>query len=310
MNISAISFSSPVRQISSRKIPAFSGSGSLHSDVFQSSLKTVKLDNETVKGSFIKDISLKDRQGNNVSGFIIQNKDNFYACTGDTVLCRMNIKEKKDCIYISELYGQNNKGKYKGAGTELIKYAVEQSRNKGHEGVIKLFMAGSPSFYYKNNFRMTEESDEDYIGANAILDYCTRYGETCSSMNSYHSFAPLMVLDKKGADALMQGIRLTDESKSQKLYDKVIDLPWETLDAVADFCDFGDRFAIQLISKDGEGVRQITCLTGKNENGKLVSSGADDMFDDYFDEEAVQNALYEALDYVQKNIYDNSEDLM
>ncbi len=52
-------------------------------------------------------------------------------------------------IYVYDLQGQNNKGKYKGAGCELVKVAVNESIKSGYKGKLNACMADSLPFYFK-----------------------------------------------------------------------------------------------------------------------------------------------------------------
>ncbi len=179
-----------------------------------------------IKGTFVKNVTIKDSKGKNTKAFIIQEvKDGncYYLCTDKEALCRMEIREKNSpCggyIYINALYGQSNDDRYKGAGTELIKFAAQKSRDAGFGGRLQLCMAGSFPFYFKNNFR-TGRGYPDHTRKDAYLDYMTRKNLSQDDIYKKDWDGITVILDETGARALLDDKRFFDKSKSETMYSK------------------------------------------------------------------------------------------
>ncbi len=217
-------------------------------------------------GRRIKSIALKDTKGNDIPGFIIQeieDENSYYACTKKCALCEMNISRAHPFgtgyIFINSLYGQSNNGEVKGAGTELIKLAIEKSKATGCDGRLELSMAGSYPFYFKNNFR-AGRGYSDYLRKDAVLDYMTRHKLIPEMIWKKKWDSINVILDEKGAKALLKGERFFDTSTSETMYSKNIEYQGKdgktcTADIDIDFCDFSKSdirdgtFVIQTILK-------------------------------------------------------------
>lgn len=187
--------------------------------------------------TFLENITLKDIKGNNVNALLLQNKadkNNYYvAIKKDNEykgLCRMHISDTNDFIFIDSLYGQNNEGEYKGAGTELIKYAVNLSRQKGHNGRIRLLAAGSFPFCYKNNFRIADPLSSAYryisdfndfdnrASMDALMNCAARSNSGCTFDWPLTWEKPELELTEDAADALMRGERLYLDDEYETMY--------------------------------------------------------------------------------------------
>ena len=143
---------------------------------YHPSIKTLKCGDDEVSGQLVRYIDLTKRKENEaIKGFIIKDLDNgqYYACAGDEALCKMRLSKEDGYIYIDELFGQNNRGEYKGMGTELVKLAIDFSKKEGCKGEVFVVATGSFPFYYKNNFRISNYKQNALI-QNAILDYLSR----------------------------------------------------------------------------------------------------------------------------------------
>ncbi len=220
----------------------------------------------------IKCVKLKDSANNSyIDGYIIKDSKNRYIMyVNGEKKCFMDVVPTDECLHLDFICNTDGSKSIKGSGKELVKYAVQLSKEMGNKGRVKLYAAGSQPFHYKNNFRimkhpvpMLDHSNE----YNAALDYATRKGVEPKKILYMWNCAPMMFLDEKNAQALENGIRLIDNSKSRVLYSKEIDGEWYDMD----FCDLGDDFVLQLINKDyDKGSAQKAILEGKIENGKLV----------------------------------------
>lgn len=170
-----------------------------------------------LEGKVVKNIKLKDAAGKKVQGYILESTktlDEYFVATKDEVLCRMKISDFGDSLSVNALYGQANNGKYKGAGTELLKFAVQKSKDAGKGGRLELTVGGSPRFYYKNNFRQTPHS-KNYLRENAVLDFITRQDINIDNVWGKFWNTPYVVLEEKEAEALLHGKRLYEESHSE-----------------------------------------------------------------------------------------------
>lgn len=270
----------------------------LECDTFESpSIRIIRnTDGRGITGKTVKNLTLENRKdGRPVDGFIIQDFNRsypqYFVGADGKNQGRMILTEGKGCMMVEELYGHYNKGEFKGAGSELIKFAVEQSEEKGFNGRLKLFIGGSFPFYYKNNFRIVSDSNLP----NAALDYITRTGASVDAI--WKSNWPVKAyLDDDGVKALKEGRRLYEETKSQTLYSKEVKFSgWKRpLNIDMHFCDLGDSFAILMIDKNAKRGAVLGGLEGKIENGQLIP----DELDKYLawnDDEEVQQELHNAL---------------
>ena len=208
-----------------KNLPSFKN---IKKDTFEhSNIILIKNWDSVVKGEIVKKIILKDLSGKKVKGYILKDisrENQYFVCANGKNQCRMIISEDEDSIYIEELYGHNNIGEFKGAGTELLKFASEISLEKGYKGKLSLKMGGSFPFYYKNNFRIDENHTDDVNIKNAALDYITREGVPKNKLWLAHWSTPIVILDEKNAKLMRNSKRLIDSSKSAVLYSKNINL--------------------------------------------------------------------------------------
>ena len=237
--------------------------------------KTITLpgiyDKTKIEAEYIKDVILKDAAGKDVRAFLAKSKDTnstYYICLPQKILCGMSIYDIEDHIYIKALYGQKHDGKYKGAGTELLKFAAQESIRCGHNGKIKLCMGGSPVFYYKNNFR-TENNGYEDVKKNAAMDYMARNNLT---LNDFYlnGWCTNVVLNPKEAAALLDGKRLYKQSSSSTICNKNIGYKINGKEYFAnvdiDFADlsnsesFKNTYVIQAILKSSGKMLQIADL--------------------------------------------------
>jgi len=276
-----------------------------------------------IRGTIVKSIPLKDSNGKNIQGFIIQEVEDencFYACTKENALCRMEIRPKQSLgggyIYINALFGQENNGVIKGAGTELLKFAAQKSMDMGFDGRLELCMAGSYPFYFKNNFR-TGRGYPDHQRKDAVLDYITRHNVPKDTVWKKDWDSPVMILDEKGAAALLEGRRLYDESKSETMYSKIIQCTEKngreySIDTDIDFCDFStsdpkkNAYTIQAIIKSDENFyTQAAALNMElleDENGKKYFD-ANNLYTEKLGkplEDAVKDELFKAAEIKAK----------
>lgn len=135
-------------------------------------------------------------------------------------------------------------------------------------------MADSLPFYYKCNFRITKNSDAEYLKKNAFIDYMTRNPEfnTEDYMANGWCMPNGTFLDENGAKALLDNERFIDKSMSKTMYETVLN---DDIHIDVDFCDFSHEqslnksYLIQLINKDKTTVPQMGTLEFNinNENG-------------------------------------------
>ena len=231
-----------------------------------------------IRGRLVKNITLKDSKGKETPGFIIQeieDENTYYACTKKCALCEMSITRAHPFgtgyIFINSLYGQSNDGQIKGAGTELVKFAIQKSKEAGCDGRLELCMAGSYPFYFKNNFRAGRGYPEHLI-MDAALDYTTRKNLWPNDFWKHNFDSINVILDEKGAEALLLGERFFDNSKSETMYSKTLECKSESgkeylMDSDVDFSDLSgsepeeNACVIQIILKGKENFhKQIAAL--------------------------------------------------
>ena len=170
-----------------------------------------------------KNVTLSDVNGNEVKAQLIEQpkfrkKTDYYGPTTKAYCIKKGLKNlgyiifadssTKDCIMIHELFTHEHASRtYKGAGTELLKAAVQESFNRGYNGRAVVFAAHNPPpyvFYYKNNFRPYMHQTK-YI---PLLDFAASHPDVnirhlMPNVNSLY-----MRIDEDGARALINGIQL------------------------------------------------------------------------------------------------------
>ncbi len=210
----------------------------------------------------VKSVYLKDTDGNDVKALLVKNtaaKSQYFIVKDDETLCRIFFSDNGENIYVYDLQGQNNKGKYKGAGCELVKVAVNESIKSGYKGKLNACMADSLPFYFKNNFRILNGASA--LKENAFIDYMTRHPEfdTEDFMANMWSIPNGECLDEKGASALLENKRFINNSASETMYETTFkNDKGEIIKADVDFCDFsndlsvGGSYIIQIINKEGK----------------------------------------------------------
>lgn len=237
--------------------------------------KTIEIsgiyDEAKIKAKHIKDITLKDTKGKEVKAFLAKSEEaenNYYICLPQKTLCGMSMYGIQDYICIKALYGHRHSRRCKGAGTELLKFAVQESIKQGYGGKIKLCMGGSPVFYYKNNFR-TENNGYEDVKKNAALDYMARNNLTLDVFY-LDNWCTNVVLKPKEAAALLEGKRLYEQSSSGTICNKNIEYKINGKQYFAnidiDFADlsncesFENTYVIQAILKSNGKMFQIANL--------------------------------------------------
>lgn len=271
----------PNLSILNYKTPSFRGNFAQSKDSFirttSKRMETIKnIRGQDITGVVVKDVVFKDRENNPVCGFLMQDindKNQYFAAAKGENQCRMLISEEENCIFVEELYGKNNHGEIKGAGSELLKYAVEKSLILGHGGKVELQMAGSLPFYFKNNFRLSNKRYRYANIQNAAIDYITRTKTEKNKLWHADWSTPIITLTPRNAQKLLSGERISDKSKSQILYSSLIDTEKRKYEIDMDFCDLEDCFVLQMINKKAKSCAQMATLEGKIENGKLIPNG-------------------------------------
>ena len=208
MKISNINFSY-TSQIKNQNRLNFCALRSLTKDTFETStIKTAVI--EDVKGNKIKAAIKEEKDKTNLSD---KNPKTISINIGDKKLGHavMYDTKQKDALYLKELYTEENFARhYIGAGTELLKCAVEESKKRGYSGRITLCAENSPPpfvFYYKNNFTAAPEVSL----YNAAIDYAARNNIPVEKLLPEGLLSLDMELDEKGAEALLEGERLFEE---------------------------------------------------------------------------------------------------
>ena len=245
----------------------FCGANSLSKDIFEKSP--------------IKTVTIKNTKGNNVDAII---KEEFYKDdTGffgtNPKMLSLNVNGKRlgyavmydskdeDELYVKELYTEENfRRHYKGAGTELLKCLVEESKKRGHKGKISLTASNVPPpfvFYYKNNFQAISKYPQ-YIAA---IDYAARNNVPVSKLLPDGVSALTIQLDEEGAEAFLAGKKLYEQKNSFTIAKTNI----SNKEFEASYTEAEDGcFYFQIISKNVDKKQQRWFATGKftEENGK------------------------------------------
>ncbi len=294
----------------------------LREDIFTPKIMTLDMPGrwgeEGVQGKVIKKISLQKRSGGKAPGYILQSTKNnytYYACTEDEALCRMRLYlDRNNQMYVDSLYGQAGHGKYKGAGTELLKFAVQKSKKEGDKGRLWLTVGGSPKFYYKSNFRISPKI-KDHVRKNAVYDLATRQNLYMDDIWDKYWDVPNLTLEIKEAGALLSGERLCDKTHSEYMGDKEIEYQTKKgekrkMTIGLDFSDLSNCtntenvFVAQAYRKDGERMKpcsNIEMRLLKDENSDKYLN-IDTFNVDYIAKEEVMEALMEVVEAKSKEL--------
>lgn len=167
-----------------------------------------------LEGNEIKAIIIEEPYDDN-TGFFGSDPKKFTLFADNKKLAyaiSYNGDKKYGGMFVKELFGEENYQRhYKGIGTELLKCLVKESKKQGNKGKIFLNASHIPApfvFYYKNNFQVSGNRTKQH---NATIDYAARNNIPISSLlpNWFSSLS--MVLDEKGANALLKGERLYEK---------------------------------------------------------------------------------------------------
>lgn len=240
------------------------------SDTFETKTIDVKMGDYKIKCKPVKSVSIKDTEGNDTKALLVQSKatkGQYFIIKDDETLCRIFFADDGKNTYIYDLQGQNHKGKYKGAGCELIKTAIDASIKNGHNGKLSLCMADSLPFYFKCNFRIPKD-EPNALKKNAFVDYMTRHPEFKTEdfmANAWQRMPNGECLDEKGAAAFLEDKRFIDDSTSKTLYNTSLkDDEGNIIEADIDFCDFSHDPSINKDNSCGTKIIQIINKEGKN----------------------------------------------
>ena len=178
-----------------------------------------------VEQSKVRNVTIKDLDGNDVNATIIEETyHSHFAHKEKKFILKVNGEQigyavvvddnDNDKLFLNDLYTEeHNYRKYKGAGTELLKSAVNESIKRGYNGKIKVNAshgACSPlPFYYKNNLIIKRPDDVELYGfpqnKNAIIQYAIENNIPVDNMLFEFDRQTFMNLDEKGAKAFLEG---------------------------------------------------------------------------------------------------------
>lgn len=262
MKISNINFS-PVIKIKNQNRPSFCAIKPPAQDTFEkSAIKTVKIE---------------DTNGNKIEAVIKEEKDrtNLPDKNPKTISININGKKlgyaamydskQKDKLYLKELYTEENLTRhYKGAGTELLKCVVEESKKRGYNGKVNLCAENFPPpfvFYYKNNFTVPPEISQ----YNAAIDYAARNNTPVENLLPEGLSSLNMELDEKGAEALLKAKRLFEE----RTFKTIAKTNIGGKQYEANFIEAEDgNFYLQIINKTAAKRKQPWVAKGEIKNDK------------------------------------------
>ncbi len=264
--------------------------------------KSVVLNNENRR--VLKNVLLKDAKAGKVEASIVQYDDDpdiYSVCIDkkgfETPVCKMLVKDKGDCVFIDYIEKNEKYDQIEGAGTELIKFAAEQSMKMGYGGKVELFAIASFPFYFKNNFRVEKSflsSERD-----AYYSYMTRNKiDVPKSLPSIWCDSDF-VLTEDAAAALLNNERLYENDLYETEYDKTLNYIDEsekcTVKVDVDFCettnssflhDGNKEYVIQLIQRDDKQISPVGALKVKlleNDGGRKYLNVENLVVDETYD---------------------------
>ncbi len=273
------------------------------------------LSKDVFEKSPIKTVTIKDVKGNNVDAVIQEEfyKDDTGFFGTNSKMLSLNVDGKKlghtimydskngDELYVKELYTEENfRRHYKGAGTELLKCLVEESKRRGHKGKISLNASNFPPpfvFYYKNNFQVASEFPQ-YAAA---IDYAARNNVSVSKLLPDGMSALAMWLDEKGAEAFLAGERLYEQRNSVTIAKTNINN--KEFEANCTEGQDGD-FYFQIINKNANRRQQIWFAAGKiveNQNKEKIMQ-LFPMNDNFYTVKKIQEFAKESIEIFSKKL--------
>ena len=211
----------------------FCGLKTLDMDTVELSAKKIENDDKiSEKPQYPLKVKIKDTEGNYADAVIndVTPKSNIKNSTGilaltveDTQIAGINFYPKDNHIYIDYLYNNKPGLGYKGAGTELLKCAVRESKAYGFGGAAELHAQQNGTntpipFYYKNNFRFKNNN----VLKEALTLYTIQNKIPSNQVFGLSDGSADMILDREGANALLEGNRLYKDRKLVKIDEKII----------------------------------------------------------------------------------------
>lgn len=251
MNVAKIAFLAGIKPLKYGNI-TFCAANPISADSFEKS-KTKKvaikdLSNIPIE-AVIKEVipqDTKEIKGKNPKKFIIE--------VNDKELGYATVSELEDELFLDELSTQENfERNYKGAGTQLLKCAVRESKQRGFNGRLRLKAFHQPEpfvFYYKNNF-VIKGGLKHY---NAALDYAAKNNLTIEDVIPEYITTLTMGLDEKSADAFLNNKRLYKTRNVLKICEKTINAQKYQVNLVPS--PDSDEYYFQIINNDAKELKQ------------------------------------------------------
>lgn len=229
---------------------------------------------QSLNSGLYKVVKIKDLEGHEIHAKIERKEPEFfYGADAKKFVISVNNNPLGNAIvfdystrykglFLHGLYTEENEDRhYRGAGTELLKCAAEESKQRGYNGQISCnaYNDFKPPFvfYYKNNFEIYDDVIQHVENAhlfNGPLQYAAKNNVSIRSLLSDEDSSFYMQLNKKGADMLLEG---------KRLYENRI------CDEVATFEIDGQRYSAQFIESPKEGEYFIQVLNESKDSDKL-----------------------------------------
>ncbi len=250
-SINILNFS-PISKKPLKQVP-FRG---LISDVFQRSsdsknkkVKVKNLKGEEVDAIITKTTPALERNIGQITKYII-------SIDNDAKGKAIVEANKDNSVYLTRLHTERtSQREYRGLGTQLIKYIVQESMQKGKNGTITTcaHYGNEPpfKFYFKNNFKISDYDslDVDYQRLyNAPLQYSVTYNKNIFDIIPKNNDTFYMELDEKGAQALLEGKRLADSRICDTVATTIIDE--EQYSAQFIESPYENEFFLQVLNDD------------------------------------------------------------
>ena len=247
------------------------------------------IEQDSVEQSKVRNVTIKDLDANDVnaaiiekpgSSFFIPNEKKFILKVDDEQIGYAVVGDDgdKDKLFLISLYTQEHiSRKYKGAGTELLKSAVNESIKRGYNGKIRVNAThGSCStlpFYYKNNFIIEKPDNVKLYGysqyKNAIIQYAIENDIPVDNMLFDFDRQAYMSLDEKGARAFLEDKRLYKDRTIEQIAQKNINGKNYSSNLIQ--LPYQNEYVLLVDGEDMEKLKTkffANLLIKENENGK------------------------------------------
>lgn len=208
--------------------PAFKG---LEEDTFEVKNKTKPVKIQDISGRSV-DAVIEDSDFVYSDIFSDDKKFSIIVNGQELGFALVRDNDQKTALDLFSLHTEDYDNKtYRGAGTELLKCAVNESMKRGYNGRIETWASNSKysplAFYYKENFivpSFSKYAPESFNQKhNAAIEYAISNNIPVQDVLPFSYRKGHMLLDEEGAKALLEEKRLYEDRTFEKIEQKNID---------------------------------------------------------------------------------------